>query len=96
MKRDIKYIIKRIIIGVAIAFIFSTINKCNAYAQTINVKLQQNNPVISFPQSTSGLYSLFELDSPYSNNIYNYYSIFNVSENKKYYAIIDIMCNAPV
>ena len=87
MKRDIKYIIKRIIIGVAIAFIFSTINKCNAYAQTINVKLQQNNPVISFPQSTSGLYSLFELDSPYSNNIYNYYSIFNVSENKKYYAI---------
>lgn len=87
MKKDIKYIIKRVVIGVLIAIIFASINKCNAYAQTINVKLQQFNPVMSFPQSTSGLYSLFELDSPYSSNKYNYYSLFNVSESNKFYAI---------
>lgn len=39
MKRDIKYILKRIIIGVGIALVLANINKCNVYAESITDSL---------------------------------------------------------
>lgn len=89
IKRDIKQIIKRIIIGVSVGFILANINKCSVYAEelpTYNVLLNQNES-FTFPNSQGNYNEYATLKSPYSNNNYKYLSTLTSSSFTSNYTI---------
>lgn len=98
VKNDIRYILKRVIIGVLTTIILFNVSKCNVYAETVKhltLNTKRNDTVLSFSDDSidnsrnlgevklyNNAYTL-KLDTIYNDT--TYYNVFYNSENNDYF-----------